>query len=210
MVHRILTGAGATRTVTALTAVGLACALASCASVAQNPVAAGAGGSGSEPAQSPSPVGTSPSPTGSSTVNPGGPMHPGVLSTPQAQVQAVPTGAKLVPIGQVDRSADGRTLYLQVEAQGGACGRYDVVLQESADSVQVGLAHLPVRVGVMCPMLVHVIDLPAVLAGPLGDRPVIDLATGESVGVPPVIPSPLPPSAAALPRPGTWIASGAF
>jgi hypothetical protein len=69
------------------------------------------------------------------------------------------------------------------------------VVQESSSQVAVGLAHLPVKVGIMCPMLVRIADFPAHLSAPLGNRPVTDLATGKSAGSVGVIPLPLPGSA---------------
>jgi hypothetical protein len=80
-------------------------------------------------------------------------------------------------------------------AQAGACGRYTVVLQESSTQVAVGLAHLPVKVGVMCPMLVRIASFPAHLSAPLGSRTIIDLATGKAGSGVGVIPVPLPESA---------------
>jgi hypothetical protein len=114
------------------------------------------------------------------------------LASPVAQAAALPAGAKFSPIESLGRSADGRTLYLEIMSQAGACGRYVVVVEESSSQVSVGLAHLPVKVGVMCPMLVHIADFPAKLSAPLGNRPVIDLATGKSAGTVGVIPVPPP------------------
>jgi hypothetical protein len=114
--------------------------------------------------------------------NPGGPITTGPQAKPQAQVSQLPNAARYVPVDSVSRSADGRTLYLQIEAQSGVCGNYDVVLQESGSQVRVGVAHLAVKVGVMCPMIVRRADFPVWLAAPLAGRQVIDLATGTSLG----------------------------
>jgi hypothetical protein len=145
--------------------------------------------------------------TASPSVNPGGPVQQGPLATPQAQVNVQPDKTSLVPIEQLGRSADGRTLYLEVEAQSGACGHYDVVVQETSTQVRVGLAHVPPKVGVMCPMLVRAATFPAVLSAPLGNRPVIDLATGKRIGAVGLVPL-TPPSPAGLMRPGTSIRIG--
>lgn len=155
-----------------------------------SPLASASGSSGSGSA-----VSSSASPGTTSSVNPGGPMQGGTqLANPEAQAGSLPAGAKYVPIEQVGRSADGRTLYLEIMARGGACGRYVVVVQESASQVAVGMAQLPVKVGVMCPMLVRIADFPAHLSAPLGNRPVIDLASGRPAGSVGVIPLPLPGS----------------
>jgi hypothetical protein len=79
------------------------------------------------------------------------------------------------------KSPDGRTLYLQTQAQGGACGVFTVVVEESATQVHVGLAKMPVKTGVMCPMYVTERTFPAKLSGPIGTRSVIDLATNAPV-----------------------------
>jgi hypothetical protein len=197
----------------ALTIVGtasvlvLTAALAACASTKSvGPAAAGGtltGVSSTSPSASASASGGSGSAGSSSaapgptpSLNPGGPLQGGgQLGNPEAQASALPAGAKYVPIEQFGRSADGRTLYLEIMAQAGACGRYVVVVQESASQVAVGLAHLPVKVGVMCPMLVRIADFPAHLSAPLGNRPVIDLASGRAAGPVGVIPIPLPGSA---------------
>jgi len=185
----------------AATALLLAGALAACASdktigsgAAGNPVSSAASPSASA---SPSVGAASPAPSaaGTQSVNPGGPAQGLQLATPVAQDGAIPAGAKYAPIENVGRSSDGRTLYLEIMSQAGACGRYVVVVEESSSQVSVGLAHLPVKVGVMCPMLVRITDFPAHLSAPLGNRPVIDLATGKAAGTVGVIP--VPPAGAA-------------
>jgi hypothetical protein len=87
-----------------------------------------------------------------------------------------------VPLEGYTKSPDGRTLYLQAMARGGACGQYTVVLQESSTQVRVGLAQLPVKTGVICPMYIAERSFPARLSSPLGTRTVIDLATGTAAG----------------------------
>lgn len=178
----------------------LAAALAACASdktvgtgAAGNPVT-GAASPSASPSSSPSaaPTPSAPGPAGTSTINPGGPAEGVQLASPVAQDGAIPAGSKYTPIESIGRSADGRTLYLEIMSQAGACGRYVVVVDESSSQVSVGLAHLPVKVGVMCPMLVRIADFPAHLSAPLGNRPVIDLATGKSAGTVGVIPVPPP------------------
>jgi hypothetical protein len=189
----------------------LAASLTACASAKSiGPAAAGGTLTGAPATSAPPSASISPSqfpPSGGSggagtgsaspgnSVNPGGPMQGGgQLGSPEAQEGSLPAGAKYVPIEQFGRSADGRTLYLEIEAQAGACGLYVVVVQESASQVSVGLAHLPAKVGVMCPMLVRIADFPAHLSAPLGNRPVIDLASGRTAGTVGVIPVPLPGS----------------
>ena len=188
---------------TAATALLLAGALAACASdktvgtgAAGNPVTSVASPSAS-PSASPGASASSsvPGAAGTQTINPGGPAQGVQLASPVAQDGAIPAGAKYTPIESIGRSTDGRTLYLEIMSQAGACGRYVVVVEESSNQVSVGLAHLPVKVGVMCPMLMRIADFPAHLSAPLGNRPVIDLATGKAAGTVGVIPVP-PPGAA--------------
>lgn len=166
---------------TALAATALAGALAGCASsnTTGSPAAqaAGASAAGSAPLV----LDTSPpaSPNPSSSVNPGGPMSPAPTPTPApTQVTAPPPNAKYVPIEQATKSPDGRTLSLEIMARGGACGNYVLVVQQSAAQVDVGLAQLPVRKGVMCPMFLGPRIFIARLTSPLGVRPVVDLANG--------------------------------
>ncbi|HEV3171049.1 MAG TPA: hypothetical protein VGZ32_11945 [Actinocrinis sp.] len=202
---------GALAIVSAASVLVLTAALAACASTKSVGPAAAGGTLTGAPVTSPTPSASasasasggsgsagsgSASPGVTSSVNPGGPAQGGggQLGSPEAQASTLPAGAHYVPIEQIGRSADGRTLYLEIEAQAGACGRYVVVVQESASQVAVGLAHLPVKVGVMCPMLVRIADFPAHLSAPLGNRPVIDLASGRAAGGVGVIPLPLPGS----------------
>ena len=174
--------------------IGLASTLAACASTttAANGSPAGAAGAasgtvnGTAPTPPTSPPASS-SPSGAPTsVNPGGPMRTvPPTAAPQTSAATVPTApakSKYVPIDQETQSADGRTLYLEIEARGGACGQYLVVLQESASDVRVGLAQLQPRVGVMCPMDIGPRTFPVKLASPVGAREVIDLATGKRLG----------------------------
>ena len=171
----------------ALAAAGLASTLAACAS--SNSVSPAANGTDSStvksapmiPAPSPSPS-PSASVTGSMPVNPGGRMSPAPSGSPVAQLTTPPASSKYVPIDQESQSADGRTLSLQIEARGGACGQYVVVVQETASEVGVGLAQLPVRKGVMCPMYIGPRIFTATLANPVGTRIVIDLANGARLG----------------------------
>jgi hypothetical protein len=202
--------AGVTTAITAAAALVLATALAACASTTPSHAASAGGTVTGIPAVSPSPSPSGPAPSPSSapggagsnsatpvtppsSVNPGGPVV-GQLGTPVAQATVIPAGAKYVPIESIGRSSDGRTLYLEIMSQAGACGRYVVVVQESSTQVSVGLAHLPVKVGVMCPMLVRIADFPAHLSAPLGSRTIIDLATGKADSGVGVIPLPLPES----------------
>jgi hypothetical protein len=165
----------------ALAAAVVAATLAGCAS--SNSIgtgSSGAAGSGAStvrsmpmvPAHSPTPV-----PTGSASVNPGGRMSP--APSPATQVTSPPASAHYVPIDQATKSADGRTLALQIEARGGACGNYVVVVQQATAQVSVGLAQLPVRTGVMCPMYIGPRIFTAKLTDPVGSRPVVDLANGS-------------------------------
>ncbi len=170
----------------ALTVMGLASALAACASsTTVSPAAGGttASGTATSSAQS-APLVPVPSPTTSQSVNPGGRMSPMPSLSPSAatQVTEPPSTAKYVPIDKATRSSDGRTLYLQIEARGGACGNYLVVVQQSTSRVSVGLAQLPVRTGVMCPMYIGPRIFPATLSSPLGSRPLVDLANGATLG----------------------------
>jgi hypothetical protein len=184
MVHNLLRGGTVAAAVAA--AIGLASTLAACASTASTVNAgngAAATASATAPASSPA---ASPSASASSsagTVNPGGPAEPtGTASTAQAQAATLPSGAKYVAIDRMTKSSDGKKLYLSAEAQGGACGNFTVVVQESSAQVHVGLAKLPVKTGVMCPMYIAERTFTATLASPVGGRSVIDLADNSTLG----------------------------
>ena len=108
------------------------------------------------------------------------PSDGGIVITPQAQVPMTPSGGKLTAFTSAAHSSDGRTLYLGIESQGGACGQYDVVLQQSGSTVSVGLVHLSSG-GRICPMYVAHMLVEAQLSAPLDGRRVIDLANGQTV-----------------------------
>lgn len=169
--------------------IGLASTLAACASATTtaNGSPAGAGSGTTVVPVAPIPTTSAPpksSPSARAPFNPGGPMSTAPAATPvvPAPMTTPPARSKYVPIDQETQSADGRTLYLEIEAGGGACGQYVVVLQESASDVRVGLAQLEPRVGVMCPMFVGPRTFSVKLASPVGTRTVIDLATGKRLG----------------------------
>ena len=109
----------------------------------------------------------------------------GVVVTPKAQVPTTPSDAKFTAFTSAAHSADGRTLYLGIESQGGACGQYDVVLEQSGSTVEVGLVHLSSD-GRVCPMYVAHTLVTATLSAPLERRRVIDLANGQTVASPQV------------------------
>lgn len=113
--------------------------------------------------------------TGPSTVNPGG-----ITVSPNDQLTTAPAGTRYVLFDSAAHSTDGRTLYLGIESQGGACGKYDVVVQESSGSVSVGLIHVSAGTQ-MCPMYVAHMLVVAKLSAPLDGRRVIDLANGQTV-----------------------------
>ena len=176
--------------------IGLASTLAACASTTTaangSPVRAAGAASGTVSGTAPTsptspPASSSPSPGAPTSVNPGGPMRtappaPTPPPTSAATVPTAPAKSKYVPIDQETQSADGRTLYLEIEARGGACGQYLVVLQQSASDVHVGMAQLEPRVGVMCPMYIGPRTFAVQLSSPVGTREVIDLATGKRLG----------------------------
>lgn len=192
MVGSLLRGGAAGAVLAVAAGVGLASALAACASSPNSSPVGAAGGISA----SPSSGGVVPIPSGSaspsawpasaipSTVNPGGPMStvPSPPATSVAQLVANPPAkSRYAPIEQESQSSDGSTLYLETEARGGACGQFVVVLQESPSAVRVGLAQLMPRVGVMCPMYIGPRTFTVNLPSPVGARPVIDLATGRPV-----------------------------
>ena len=115
----------------------------------------------------------------SSSNHPMIPTTGGIVVTPKAQVSTVPTG-KLTAFTSAAYTADGRTLYLGIESQGGACGQYNVVLEQTSTTVSVGLVHLSAA-GRMCPMYVAHMLVEAKLAAPLDGRRVVDLANGQTV-----------------------------
>lgn len=130
--------------------------------------------------------GASGSPTAGAGSSPGNqPMIPagGPVVTPKAQVSTVPAG-KLTPFESAAHSSDGKTLYLALESMGGACGQYDVVVQQSSAKVVVGLVHLTPSGHTMCPQYVTRILIPAQLSAPLGQRAVVDLANNQVVASP--------------------------
>jgi hypothetical protein len=147
---------------------------------------AGASASPSGAASGPgvsSPSPSTPAGAGTTTTTSTGPVIPGpggIVVTPQAQVSTTPSGGKLIAFTSAAHSADGRTLYLGIESQGGACGQYDVVLQQTGDSVSAGLVHLSSG-GRICPMYVTHMLVEAKLSAPLERRRVIDLANGQPV-----------------------------
>ena len=173
-------------------AVLVAGSVAACAS--SSPAAtSGAGSSGtpsggasvvvspsSVPSSAAAPTSSSASPTspGSPSVNPGG----GMVIAPQTQLQSPPAGQKLTAFDSVTGSSSGTTLFLGLLSQGGACGRYDVVVEQSASSVGLGLVHLPATSRI-CPMYMAHMSVEAKLSAPLDGRPVVDLATGQPVQV---------------------------
>jgi hypothetical protein len=117
--------------------------------------------------------------------NPVLPGTGGVVVSPQAQVPTTPSDGKLTAFTSAAHSSDGRTLYLGIESQGGACGQYDVVLQQSGSVVDVGLVHLPSGSRI-CPMYVAHMLVEAQLSAPLDGRRVVDLANGQTVASPQV------------------------
>lgn len=174
------------RVAVALITLGLASTLAACASGNTGTNAGvAASGSGTSTAKR-APMLPAPSPTGSSsaspTINPGGRMSPSPAASATAQVTQPPVGAKYVPIMKATQSSDGRSLYVEIEARGGACGQYVVVLQQSSSEVRVGLAQLPVRTGVMCPMYIGPRTFTVQLSSPIDGRAVIDLSNGAQLG----------------------------
>lgn len=180
---------GAAGAALAVVTVGLASTLAACASSTNaangSPVGAAGTTSGSTVTNSPTPTSTTP-PSPPSTINPGGPMSPVPTAPPASPspgsvLTAPPAKSRYAPIDQKTQSADGRTLYLEIEARGGACGQYVVVLQQSASEVRVGLAQLEPKVGVMCPNFIGPRTFSVSLSSPVGTRPVIDLATGRKI-----------------------------
>ncbi len=182
MIHGLLRG-GAVATALAAT-IGLASTLTACAS-STTTTNAGSTGNSVTGSATPTSASTGATPSPSASINPGGPIKSSpsaTATTTQAQSATLPSGAKFVAIDHMTKSADGRTLYLQTEAQGGACGNFTVVVQESSTQVHVGLAKLPVKTGVMCPMYLAERTFPAKLSSALGNRAVIDLATNAPVG----------------------------
>lgn len=184
MVHSVSRGGGIAA---ALAAIGLASTLAACASSnSASPAAASDAGSSSARSApmipGPSPTTPAASPTASQPVNPGGRMSPAPIASPVQQLTEPPAKSKYVPIEQASQSSDGQTLYLEIEARGGACGQYVVVVQQSATQVAVGIAQLPVRTGVMCPMFIGPRTFTAKLDNPVGTRTVVDLANGARLG----------------------------
>lgn len=150
-----------------------------------SPAAGTASGSASASASG-SAAASSPASAGGGSTASNAPMIPstgGIVVTPQAQVTAPPSATKLVAFESAAHSADGRTLYLGIESQGGACGQYDVVVQQTGSTVSLGLVHLAAGSRI-CPMYVTRMLVEGKLSAPLDGRRVIDLANGQTVPSP--------------------------
>jgi hypothetical protein len=129
----------------------------------------------SSTAPTPSPT---PSPTSTRVGN--RPLVVFYQTTPQAELSAVPAGARLVPLDSAASTRDGRTLYLGFESDSGKCGTYEVVLEPSRTDMGAGVEHLAGH-GQAC--VLHDTDVQIVVKLPedLDMRPVRDLATGRLV-----------------------------
>lgn len=173
-------------------ALALTAVLSACASSATT---TGAGGGGSAPVtvNSPSAAASTSAPaslpnspasgtTASARSTASTPAGGGTVTTPKQVLAAAPAGTKLTSFDGATASADGRTVYVQLESMGGACGQYDVVLQQSASAVKVGLVHLTSG-GHVCPQFVGPMRIAVALAAPIASRPLVDLADGQSLNV---------------------------
>lgn len=150
-------------------------------SVSSGTTSSGAASTGASPSASASAGTGTASPTGATatstqTLGTGGALP----VTPSAQLTSAPADTKYTAFESAAHSADGRTLYLGIESQGGACGQYNVVLEQTGSSVSVGLVHLPAG-GRICPMYVAHMLVTAKLSAPLDGRRVIDLANGQTI-----------------------------
>jgi hypothetical protein len=162
-------------------ALALTATLSACKSATTvNPGGPNVQSSASVSVAAPSPAGSPTSAAAPSATTPAG--SAGAVSTPKQVLTAVPAGARLVPFLSASTSADGRTVFVQVESMGGACGQYDVVLQQSSTQVGVGLVHLSAG-GHICPQFVGPLRIPVSLDAPLSGRPVLDLANGQRLNV---------------------------
>lgn len=74
---------------------------------------------------------------------------------------------------------DGRTL--SVTFWGGVCSEYTVTAQETADRVTVRVKETPTDPDRVCIAIAVEVTKTVTLDSPLGDRPVVDGASGESV-----------------------------
>ncbi|MFC9705544.1 hypothetical protein ACFTWD_33185 [Streptomyces sp. NPDC056943] len=74
---------------------------------------------------------------------------------------------------------DGRKL--TVTFWGGVCSEYTVTAQESADRVTVRVKETPIDPGRACIAIAVEVSKTVTLDSPLGDRPVVDGASGEAV-----------------------------
>ncbi|MFI9290913.1 hypothetical protein [Streptomyces gardneri] len=74
---------------------------------------------------------------------------------------------------------DGRKL--TVTFWGGVCSEYTVTATESADRVTVRVKETPIDPGRACIAIAVEVTKPVTLDRPLGDRPVVDGASGEAV-----------------------------
>lgn len=182
-----LLGAGGIAVLVAVSAA--ACASTSApSSSSSSPVGVVSGGSASPsnatstgPTGGASPSAAPPTATGSTGSQSPAPAG-GPVVAPQTQLTSVPAGQKLVAFDSASRGSSSTVLYVGLMSQGGACGQYDVVLQQSASSVGVGLVKVPSG-GRMCPMYVTHTLVEVKLSAPLGSRSVVDLATGGTVPV---------------------------
>lgn len=160
-------------------ALALAASLSACGSNSAT-ISQGGPGAPSSAAATPSAAGTPTSSVAPSATTP--PGTAGAVTAPQHVLTAAPAGTALVPFLSVTTSADGRTVYAQLESMGGACGHYDVVLQQSSTSVGVGLVHLSAGTR-MCPQFIGPLRVAVPLDAPLAGRAVVDLANGQRLNV---------------------------
>ncbi|MBX9425682.1 hypothetical protein [Streptomyces lateritius] len=103
------------------------------------------------------------------------PAKPSPEPTPPPEEGTAP--ARQVESFRTD--AAGRKL--TVSFWGGVCSTFTVTAEESASKVSVRITEKPIDPGRMCIMVAKQITQTVTLQDPLGDRPVVDAASGEAV-----------------------------
>ncbi|MFB7611966.1 hypothetical protein [Streptomyces gardneri] len=103
------------------------------------------------------------------------PVKPSPTPTPEPDEGTSPARQ----IESYRTEGDGRKL--TVTFWGGVCSEYTVTATESADRVTVRVKETPIDPGRACIAIAVEVTKPVTLDRPLGDRPVVDGASGEAV-----------------------------
>ncbi|GAA3370510.1 membrane protein [Streptomyces sannanensis] len=112
-------------------------------------------------------------------------VHPDYLTEPAPPGKDTPPAASDRRVQSYDVDASGRTLTLRF--WGGVCSEYGARATESADAVRVEITEKPIEPGRVCILIAKELTTKVTLDKPLGDREVVDAASGQTV---PRVPDP--------------------